>query len=82
MCVDKIPACRCAVHVSLPLDNPLCVNLFCIISWSIPKHFRSGCVFTFLNHNKANYVLGGTAGVLATTCVQPMDLVKTRMQLR
>ena len=27
-------------------------------------------------------MLGGTAGVLATTCVQPMDLVKTRMQLR
>ena len=35
-----------------------------------------------MHYVKANYVLGGTAGVLATTCVQPMDLVKTRMQLR
>ena len=35
-----------------------------------------------MDEPQANYVLGGTAGVLATTCVQPMDLVKTRMQLR
>lgn len=38
--------------------------------------------YFFTRYVKANYVLGGTAGVLATTCVQPMDLVKTRMQLR
>ena len=36
----------------------------------------------FLSNIQANYVLGGTAGILATTCVQPLDLVKTRMQLR
>ena len=40
------------------------------------------CLLINTGHVQANYVLGGTAGVLATTCVQPMDLVKTRMQLR
>ena len=33
-------------------------------------------------HIQANYVLGGCAGIMATTCVQPLDLIKTRMQLR
>lgn len=46
---------------------------------SFPQWVR--CI-TRLIKLQANYVLGGCAGVLATTCVQPMDLVKTRMQLR
>lgn len=41
-----------------------------------------GEILCFTPNVKANYLLGGTAGVMATTCVQPMDLVKTRMQLR
>ena len=31
--------------------------------------------------NYARFVMGGSAGMLATTIVQPLDLVKTRMQL-
>jgi solute carrier family 25 oxoglutarate transporter 11 len=30
---------------------------------------------------KANFLLGGLAGMGATSVVQPLDLVKTRMQL-
>ena len=29
----------------------------------------------------ARFAMGGSAGMIATSCVQPLDLVKTRMQL-
>ena len=28
-----------------------------------------------------NFLIGGTAGVTATTCIQPIDMVKVRIQL-
>lgn len=28
-----------------------------------------------------NFLIGGTAGMTATTCIQPIDMVKVRIQL-
>ena len=61
---------------------PLSLIIIVSLPWSTPRLSPSGYVLRHTLYPQSNYVLGGCAGILATTCVQPLDLVKTRMQLR